>query len=244
MTMQINPANRIAGVPIKQVRSFCREVARSNFNLKWLRDKLTLDDESARNLALELVAQGYVEALENNEYKLTDKGQQLVRSSAAGTIKRKTAEAALSGLLKIVEQYNSDPDKILTVETVVVFGSFLIDKEELGDLDVAVKHRDRDPNADRGEIWDAYTNRSGRTFSNIVDRLFWPSTELHQILKQRKRTISIQDWDAFLRLAHKAGDSFQYKVVFGDPNSVQAEMRSRVEAHAQVAHSACVPKLQ
>lgn len=234
MTMQINSADRIGGVPIKQVRSFCREIARSNFNLKWLRDKLTLDDESAQNLSLELVAQGYVEALDNGEYKLTDKGQQLVRSSAAGTIKRKTAEAALSGLLKIAEQYNSDPDKILTVETIAVFGSFLSDKKDLGDLDVAVKHRDRDPNGDRGEIWDAYTRRSGRTFSNIVDQLFWPSTELCQILKQRKRTIAIQDWNAFLRLAEKAGETFPYKVVFGDPTSVQAELKARMEAKTGV----------
>lgn len=234
--MQINNRDTLAGVSIKQVRSFFREVVgrhSESFNLSWLGEKLTLDETSARNLALELVAQGYAEAPANDEYKITDKGQELVRSSAAGTITRKTAEAALSGLLKRVDQYNSDPDKILTVETVVVFGSFLSDKEQLGDLDVAVKHRDRDPNGDRSKTWLAYADRSGRTFSNIVERMFWPSTELKQILKQRKRTIAIQDWDAFLRLAEEAGNSLRYKVVFGDPNTVQVEVNRRIEEGAK-----------
>lgn len=234
--MQINNNDTLAGVPIKQVRLFFREVVgwhSESFDLSWLGEKLTLDETSARNLALELVAQGYAEAPENDEYKITDKGQELVRSSAAGTITRKTAEAALSGLLKTVERYNSDPDKILTVETVVVFGSFVGDKEELGDLDVAIKHRDRDPNANRSKVWLAYARRSGRKFSNFVQRAYWPAPELHQILKQRKRTITIQDWNTFLALAEKAGDSFQYKVVFGDPNSVQLEVKGRIEEAAK-----------
>jgi hypothetical protein len=40
----------------------------------------------------------------------------------------------------------------------------------------------------------AYAERLGRHFSNIVEWISWPDTELRQVLKARKRTIAIQDW--------------------------------------------------
>src|SRR5260370_13464587 len=94
----------------------------------------------------ELGALGYVEEGQNGVYKFTDKAGELARASAASKVSRKTAEDALAGLLERVNQYNLDSDKIFTIETVVVFGSFLVTKDKLGDLDVAVKWRDRNRN--------------------------------------------------------------------------------------------------
>ncbi len=114
----------------------------------------------------------------------------------------------------------------------VVFGSFLSDKENLGDLDLAVKHRDRSTDADVAERALDYADRSGRTFGRFIDRLAWSETELYQILKARKRTIIIQPWNTFLRLV-EGKDSLRYKVVFGDPNSVQVEVNRRIEEGAK-----------
>jgi hypothetical protein len=107
------------------------------------RKKLSLDEKSALALGLELTAQGYVELPDNGAYRITDKGKELVR---AGSVSRKTAKAALAGLLQRAERYNSDANKVLTIETVVVFGSFIGTNERLGDLDIAVKCCDRDLN--------------------------------------------------------------------------------------------------
>ena len=84
-----------------------------------------MDEEAALALATELQTQGYIKPSENGLYNFTDKGEELVRASAAGKVKRQTAENALIGLLARVEQYNSNPNKLLMVEAVVVFGSFL-----------------------------------------------------------------------------------------------------------------------
>ena len=66
-----------------------------------------------------------------------------------------------------MEQYNSDPNKLLTVEAVVVFGSFLGPNGKLGDLDIAVKHRQRNANdPDPGATALAYAERSGRHFND------------------------------------------------------------------------------
>ena len=154
-----------------------------------------------------------------------NKGEELVRASAAGKVNRQTAENALIGLLARVEQYNSDPGKLLTIQEVVLFGSFLESKEKLGDLDIAVQYHHRNPNdPDPAATAIAYAERSGRNFSNIVDWISWPNTELCQILKARKRTIAIQDWHTFLRMAVGNPDHFQYKVVFGNAEDVAAEI--------------------
>jgi hypothetical protein len=158
---------------------------------------------------------------------LTEKGEELVRASAAGKVRRQNA---LIGLLARVEQYNSDPNKLLTVEAVVVFGSFLGANDKLGDLDIAVKHRHRNPNdPDPAATALAYAERSSRHFSNIVEWVSWPETELRQFLKARKRTIAIQDWHTFLRMTASSLDHFQHRVVFSSAEEVEAEIRARLK---------------
>jgi hypothetical protein len=204
-----------------------------SFELPRVQEQLSLDTESALALATELQTQGYVNSPERGVYTFTDKGEDLVRASAAGKVRRQTAETALIGLLARVEQYNSDPNRLLTVEAVVVFGSFLSANDELGDLDFAIKHRHRNPNdRDPAATALAYAERSGRHFSNIVEWISWPETELRQLLKARKRTIAIQDWHTFLRMTASDPDHFRYRVVFGSAEDVAAEIHARSKENA------------
>ena len=174
MTLQIKSTDAVSGIPMMQIRGFFQRLVswhRDSFDLPALRKQLSLDETSALALALELVAQGYVEA-QRSEYKFTEKAGELVRASAASRVSRKTAEDALTGLLERVMQYNLDANKIFTILTVVVFGSFLSTKDKLGDLDVAVKYRDRnlkDPN--RAETALAYARQSGRRFGSFFHEL-------------------------------------------------------------------------
>jgi hypothetical protein len=236
MTLQIRSKNTLSGIPIIKVRDFFRHLVswhQRSFFLSDLQEQFSLDEGFALALAAELETQGYVKGEENGVYAITEGGEQLVRASAAGKISRRVAEDALAGLLARAEQYNSDPNKLLTVDAIIVFGSFLSENEKLGDLDIAVKSRRRDPkDPDPSATALAYAERSGRHFSNIVEWLSWPDTELRQILKARKRTIAIQDWDTFLKLAVRNADHFQYKVVFGSPDEVAAEICARSNNNA------------
>jgi hypothetical protein len=230
--MQIGKAEQIAGVSLTLVRDFFRYIVgwhRYSFELSQLQERLGLRTTSAVALAEELIARCYVAQGQNHDYALTDKGEELVRASASGKVKRTTAESALDGLLKRAAEYSVDASKILTIDAIAVFGSFLSDKEQLGDLDVAVKWRDRVTDADRAKRAQAYAQRSGRRFSNFVEFLAWPETELFQILKARKRTIRIQDWQAFSRLVAKAPERCPYKVVFGDAEPLKAKIGTDVD---------------
>jgi hypothetical protein len=231
MTLQIKSTDAVSGIPIMQVRGFFQYMAawrRNSFDLPRLRDQLSLDEKSAMALASELVAQGYVEEPQDSVYKFTDKAGELVRASAASKVSRKTAEDALAGLLERVEQYNLDSDKIFTIEAVVVFGSFLGTKGKLGDLDVAVKWSDRNRNdPDRAQTALAYAKQSGRRFGSFFHELAWAEIELPQILKARKRTINIQPWNVFLKMAAKNPERIPYKVVFGNTEEVVAEILAK-----------------
>ncbi len=227
MTMLISDGDEIAGVPIRRVRDCLRFFLgwhRDAFDLGMLQQRLGVDEELARAVARALIAQEYVTPLEGGSYEFTDKGLELSQASASGKIKRATAESALAGLLKRAEEYNSDATKILTVDAIAVFGSFLTDKQELGDLDIAVRWRDRIADGNRSTRALDYARRSGRQFSNFVELLAWPETELCQILKARKRTIKIQGWQAFTQLVAKDRGRVNYKIVFGDPEHVTAEI--------------------
>lgn len=230
--MQIGKGEEIARVPLLLVRDFFRDIVawhRDSFELAQLEERLNLSRTAAIALAEELIVRGYVTRGQNHDYRLTNRGEELVRASASGRVKRGTAESALAGLLKRAEEYNSDASKILAVDAVAVFGSFLSDKEELGDLDVAVKWRDRVADDHRSDRAHAYAERSGRKFSNVIEFLTWPQTELFQILKARKRTICIQDWHAFIRLVAKDPDNFAYRIVFGAADRMTAEIKAAVE---------------
>jgi hypothetical protein len=231
MTLQIKSTDAVCGIPIMQVRGFFQSMVAwhsDSFDLPLLRDQLSLDLKSAMALASELVAQGYVEEPQDGVYKFTDKAGELVRASAASKVSRKTAEGALAGLLERVNQYNLDPDKIMTILTVVVFGSFLGTGDKLGDLDVTVKLRDRNlKDPDRTDTMLVYAKQSGRIFSTFLNQLCWAETELYQILKARKRTINIQPWNVFLKMAAKNPERIPYKVMFGNTEEVAAEILAK-----------------
>jgi len=228
VTLQIKSADAVSGIPIMRVRDFFQRVVawhRDSFDLPCLRDQLSLDENPAMALASELVAEGYVEEPQDGVYKFTDKAGELVRASAASKVSRKTAEDALAGLLERVKQYNLDANKIFTIETVVVFGSFLGTKDKLGDLDVAVKWRDRNlKDPDRAKTALAYARHSGHRFSTFFHELGWAEIELPQVLKARKRTIKIQPWNVFLKMAAENPGRIPYKIMFGSTEEVAAEI--------------------
>lgn len=229
MTMQIKRGETIANVSVIDIRNFFQHVRswhQTDFSLAWLEEKLGLAPQAAQSLVEELEKQGYVQSRKEGgktQFELTEKGLSLSRSSAAGKVHRSTATSALEGVLQRVTKLNARSDALDDVAAIVVFGSYLNDVNKLGDLDIAVKLRDRYP---RDEQWSQrvldYAQKSGRSFPTFIDRLRWHEAEIYKVLKAGKRTISIQTWDAFQRMA-RDGD-FRYEVIFGDPEEVRADI--------------------
>lgn len=230
MTMQIDRRQTIGGVSFLRVRRFFRHVAAHHhdfFDRRWLLSDLQLSEPQADELLEGLAKKGFIliECQQRNlRYRLTDLAHDLVRSSAAKRVTRETGHEALDGLMTRVREINSNPKYLYSISSVVVFGSYLNHGERLGDVDVAIEVSSRieDPNQ-RPEAHLRYAWESGRQFRNFTEELFWAETEIYQVLKARRRTISIQPWHSFIGM--KKRSDFQYKVLFGDAGRVANELK-------------------
>ena len=85
---------------------------------------------------------------------------------------------------------------VFLVERMEIFGSYLTEKELLGDLDVGVKltrryndSRFTKHNQERIKL----AKSGGRKFNNSTDELNWSFWEVILMLKARKRGLSIHD---------------------------------------------------
>jgi predicted nucleotidyltransferase len=231
MTMQIDSTQTLGGVPILEVRRFFRQVVayhHNSFGKEWLVRELRLSDEQGDRVLEDLASQGYISlGLSQDkdvDHQITELARELVRSSAAKRISRRTAEDALQGLVSRAEAINLNPKYLYSVCSIVVFGSYLNGNDRLGDLDVAIELSPRIQDADeRTKAHLRYARESGRRFSNFTDELYWAEAEVYQVLKARRRTVSIQPWYAFLRMDKK--QDFQHHVVMGDVDKIAQDLK-------------------
>lgn len=104
MTMHIKRGQTLGGVSILEIRRFFRLVAahhHDSFDKKWLLSELRLSDAAAGRVLAALARQGYVsfELVRGKqaEYRTTELAHELVRSTAAKKISRRTAEECPGG---------------------------------------------------------------------------------------------------------------------------------------------------
>ncbi len=114
-------------------------------------------------------------------------------------LSRKRADELIGELLGRVELVNEDPQYIFGISRVSVFGSYLTDKEKLGDLDIAVevgpKCRDRKKHDD---LDDEQCAAEGR--GNMVDRVYWPQTKPLRALRGKNTAFSFTTYGDLERL--------------------------------------------
>jgi predicted nucleotidyltransferase len=120
---------------------------------------------------------------------------------------RRKADELLEKVIQRAFEVNSAPDTefLHTIKRIAVFGSYLTDKEKLGDLDIAVDLENR---WTFGTFDEKLKNLSGLDQKSYFERLFWPETKLWRFLKQRSTGISLHEW----RDIEKGG--YRHKIVF------------------------------
>jgi predicted nucleotidyltransferase len=235
MTMQIDSRQTLGGIAILELRRFFRQLVahhQNSFRREWLLRELRVDETQGNRVLEDLASQGYI-SLEPSqhqdfEYKITERAHELVRSSAAKRVSRTTAEDALEALMSRVKEVNSNPTYLYSVCSVVLFGSYLNGSQRLGDVDVAIELLSRidDPNK-RSDAHLRYARESGRRFGNFTDELYWAEAEIYQLLKARRRTLSIQPWHSFLGMEKRK--NFQYKVMMGDADKIARDLSAADE---------------
>jgi predicted nucleotidyltransferase len=206
--------------------------------------------EKAHHIVLGLLYSGFVEADQSHAeagtelgcYKVTRKGEELMRASAARRIKCTTAQSALDEFMQRVQCVNNAPTYLYTVVKVVVFGSFLCRGNHLGDVDVAVELSSRIPfRGNWVEIFRQHAWNSGRSFRTFDEEIDWPRREVILALKARQRSVSIHSWFGFIEM-EKAPD-FQYKVLLGNRRKIRGELvRSERERREESRKGLAAPR--
>jgi hypothetical protein len=239
MTMQIDGAQTIGGVPILKVRGWMKGNGTSSRSFlaacfhRWeptRRKSVECVNKKASVLLKALLELGYISAEEKlstdevQYYKLTGLGKDFVRSSGARRLKRETVTQALDDFKVRLAEVNASPRFLVRITRAVVYGSHLRDQETFGDLDLAVDYESKIVRGERQRIYAEHFQASGRAHHRFGDGWLWPETEADLFLKNRKRTISLHSFHDFLEMPK--APNFSYEVLLGDPEQIEADLIS------------------
>lgn len=152
--MHVDPRERIAGIPILEVRRLLRRLNQSDASAERLvATVLSIPESAASVLITELLRKHLIERVRQHDgedwFSVTVAGRALASASAAKPIRRKTADDLLAKLMERVRLVNADSSFLYTVTEVRVFGSYLSDAERLSDVDVAIDVARREGTAGR-----------------------------------------------------------------------------------------------
>jgi predicted nucleotidyltransferase len=125
-------------------------------------------------------------------YETTDKGQSLKMAGFTPRMNRAKAEALLSSMLERVAQINADPELLHWVTEVRVFGSYLTDTDDLGDLDVAISLERRIHGRSYTDAAHALARKRSPSL-DFFNRLAYPDRLIRQLIKNRSPRISVHD---------------------------------------------------
>lgn len=101
-------------------------------------------------------------------YSLDYYGMTLRRQTSLKPISRDRADALLAQLVEVIQGINADPESPYRIPRLAVFGSYLSDKSELGDLDIAADFVRNQPPYEEGgykrwlEVDAAFAQKHGR----------------------------------------------------------------------------------
>ncbi len=208
--MNINPKETMFGLPILKVREVLHHAIKERL---WGESRKKVIGKVGQILKQPIaVAQELVNQLSNKNYIVwekekfpdgiqyeliaTEKGRRFGIAKATAPLTSNKANELLKDLIERAKSINENPEFVFFVEKIEVFGSYLTDKELLGDLDVGVKLDRRY----KGRLFTQHNQQriemaksGGRRFNNLTDQLNWTYLEVMLMLKARKRGLSVHD---------------------------------------------------
>jgi predicted nucleotidyltransferase len=189
-------------------------------------------------LVSQLVSLGFIQRVEPKQvkpdeddrewYTLTELGVSLSLASAAKRITRETAERVINEFMKRVATVNLEDRFYYRITSVLVYGSYVRDVVDLGDVDFAIQLKPRIANATHEEGFRLIRKKidearfAGRRFRNLTDEVVWPEMEVRLFLKNKKRSVSIHLLEELKYLSRKR--RLDYRVLLGNEADIAKEL--------------------
>ena len=200
--MRIKPNDIIAGQPAHTIRKFLkRNSSWYSIPLEVIEKELEVSPATAQQIFQDLCELGYIaptdETDQENRWYVTTKGNGLAGASARKPIKRETAKRLVKQFLERVERINDSGEYAFQVKQVIVFGSYVSDRPDLGDIDFAITLEPRYSDQDKQQAIENERIKkaleAGKSFKSFIEKLIWPQEEVRRILKNRSPYISLHN---------------------------------------------------
>lgn len=187
----------ICGLDALEARRILKRFGNDAFSLQQAAKQCEIDIATAPGLFARLVAEGYLTITKGTteSWTVTSKARQLFDKSTTRLLKRTKAQQKLQDLLVRVKELNENAYYLYFVARLGVFGSYLTDKNLLGDLDVCLSLEPRETNqAQHMKLHKARINRAfaeGQRLSNLSDQVCYPIVECYKFLKGRSPKLNL-----------------------------------------------------
>lgn len=217
--MIIDPKTPIAGYPSLSIRKLLKKSHSSLWDAAFIEHVLGLDRNQSEILIKTLEDLEFIAREKERKKPLwcnTIKGNALANAPATKPITRKTADKKIEELLQRVNEVNNSDYFLFKVGKVCIFGSYLENKERIGDVDVAIKLLPKEADIDKHhELQEKRTqeiiNQRSYPFRSFLEELAFPREEVMKYLKNRSTALSLRDISELEEL-EKLGA--KYRVIF------------------------------
>jgi predicted nucleotidyltransferase len=222
--MRIRRNEPVAGIDSLKLRKFLRNTVHRDTSYMTAMNEFSVTALKAKKLIAKLLELKLIcpcKVQKDNEptyYENTMQGNGLAFAKAGKAVSRATADRVLRDFLDRVTTVTRRKELAFSVESVVVFGSYLSDAERFNDLDIAVELKPRWDDSTPEGVRKSSTDRAtvaGRHFHDFMDLLAWPENEVMLILKNRSRTITFYEFDSLFEM-----EGLRYCVVIGNKKRI------------------------
>src|SRR5262245_37212063 len=187
--MRLDRKEMICGQPIKRVRDFLRRLSDREWPSETIGDFFATQPAETTGLIAAMIERGWIEESEhfndedgNPYYRCGENGARLRNARILKPIKRGRADELLAEALQRVREVNADPNLITSIVEVRVFGSYLSAAAELGDLDLAIRFREREtPEGDWIKASFRRACEAGRQSRSFFERLNYGELEVWRL---------------------------------------------------------------
>jgi hypothetical protein len=183
--MKVERNSLIAGRPIRKVRDFLRWANTGCFRREGVVAQLGEPDATDDLIAAGLIQEDGTQRDGVPRFEVTAAGVRLASTNLVPRITRAKADAVMEGFMQRVAEVNASSEVISRVAEVYIFGSYITDAPEVGDIDLSVK-LERKIEEGWIELSHVRAVATGRRMA-FIDSASYGDTEVMRILKARSR---------------------------------------------------------
>jgi predicted nucleotidyltransferase len=199
----------LLGYNFAALRRFTSAIASGSIPDNSTLDKLSISTKKDYQKVVDtLIDNGYIIDGENivptsrlfeyaiSKYTITEKGREFCRAKCIKRMNRSQADALLNQILDRVKEVNNNPYYLYKVNKIVLFGSYISNKESLGDIDISFdfKFKGRVFETKNGLTSEINANQKRayeKNCNNFIDTFEYAINEVAKFIRNRNPKIHI-----------------------------------------------------